>query len=177
MSTGLKIISLLYALVGFLLLFSTIMMFLKYPDLFASLERSGVSAPVYLFTNVVFPVAMIAGGIGLWRRVPWAWWICAVVAGLEVSKKVILVFVAPPLLLGTYPIKENISLLIALVVLAYLFNGKIFRVFHGESLRRVKVLGVLVFISFVGSGLFMWQAKLTMEAMRSNVPFDTAAEK
>jgi hypothetical protein len=168
--TGIKVVSVLFVLFGSLLLISSIPNFLDLPELLKMLERSNIAIPVFILTNVVGPVAMIAGGIGLWSKALWAWWICVIVEGIEVSTKTIMAFTAPHALLGTYPLKQNVSLLIAVAVLVYLFNKKIFQAFHGEEVVRKKMLGVLALVSFVVGGLIMWQAKLSMEAMRSNIP-------
>ncbi len=133
------------------------------------LERSNIAIPVFVLTNIVGPAAMIVGGIGLWFKALWAWWICVIVEGIEVSIKTIMAFTMPHAFLGIYPLKQNISLLIAIAVLVYLFSKKIFQAFHGEGVVRKKMLGVLALGSFVVGGLIMWQAKLSMEALRSNI--------
>ena len=169
MPTGIKAVSVLFVLFGSLLLIASIPSFLDLPELLRMLERSNIAIPVFVLTNVVGPAAMLAGGIGLWFKALWAWWICVIVEGIEVSIKTIMAFTAPHALLGTYPLKQNISLLIAIAVLVYLFNKKIFQAFHGEEVARKNMLGILVLVSFVVGGLYMWQANVSAEALRSNI--------
>jgi hypothetical protein len=172
---GLKVISVLFAFVGVLLLILTISASFEFSELTELLDRSGISLPLYLFANVVFPIAMIAGGVGLWYRKIWAWWVCVIAEGIEISKTTIHAFLAPHAVLGTYPIQQNLSLFIAIAVLVYLYRASIFRAFLGESLTRTRALGITVLASFFISGLFMWQTSISAADMRSNPPLQRDA--
>lgn len=169
MPAGLKIVSALFAIVGALLLLSSVPAVIDYQELSHSLARSGIAVPVFLLTNIVFPAAMIAGSAGLWARRTWAWWLCAIVMGLEVVKKLYFSVLDPQTLFGTFPLKENIYLVIAICVLVFLFSEKVFRAFHGEPQKRLRALGIVAVASLVIGGLFTWQATLSREALSSNI--------
>jgi hypothetical protein len=111
---------------------------------------------------------MIAGSAGLWIRRAWSWWICAIVMGLEVAKKIYLLVLAPQTLFGIFPLKENIYLVIAICVLVFLFSEKVFRTFHGETEKQLRALGIVAAASLVVGGLFTWQATLRQEALSSS---------
>lgn len=169
MPTGLKIVSVFFAIVGALVLLSSVPAVIDYQGLSRSLARSGIAVPIFLLTNIVFPAAMVAGSAGLWIRRTWAWWICAILMGLEVAKKIYFSILVPQTLFGTFPLKENIYLVIAICVLVFLFSEKVFQAFHGEKQRRPRALAIVVAMSLVIGGLVTWQVTLSEEALRSNI--------
>lgn len=181
MPIGLKITSAIFFILGTLSLVATSVMFFSFSMLSEGLQRSGILFPVFLFANVVVPAAVMTGSVGLWYRAKWAWWICAAVCGVEITKKCIVAFISPWALLGTYPVQQNMFLIVTIVVLVYLFKEKVFRTFHSESLTRPKALGFLALGCIVVGGLYQWQVTVSAEALRSNIelqptPKDSAAE-
>jgi hypothetical protein len=179
MPIGLKIVAALFILIGSMLLIPTIGALQEFGTLSDSLMRSGIPITVFLLTNFAFPIIMIVGGIGLWRCSQGAWWICAAIAGFEISKKIITAFVAPQSLFGANPLIRNIFLICAIAILFYLFKPSIFSAFHRQSLSRQKVIGILALVSFVAGGFLFWQEEMNAgairnyEAMPSNVPHQT----
>ena len=147
--TGIKIIAALFAILGAVLLALVFPQLMAFEQLSRALERSEIPIAVFVLTNVVYPTVMLACGIGLWYGKPWAWWICVVIEGLEICKKVIFVFLAPQTLFGVYPLKENATLIIAIAILVYCFNKKIFRLFHIVTVSRLKVFGIVVALCVV----------------------------
>ena len=176
MATGLKIVSVFFAVVGAALLFLSIREFFNYREMLVALARSGISLPHFLLSNIVFPAAMLAASAGLWLLRPWAWWICAIVEGLEVSKKFYLVLFTSLPLFGTFPVKENISLVIAVSILIFLFTRSVFCAFHGEARLRLRTFGIVALASFAIGGLFMWEATSSAETLRSNTSLQATPE-
>jgi hypothetical protein len=169
MPIALRVIAVLYASGSGVVLVLTLVAFGDYGKLSAGLARSGITLPVFLLINVAVPVAIIAARVGLSRGARWGWWLIATVAGAQVLNKLALAFVAPRALLGAYPVLQNISLIIAVATLAYLFSNSIFRGIHEESIVRRKALGILALVCVAVSALYQWQASVSREVSRSNI--------
>ena len=174
MPIALRAIAVLYAGGSGLVLVLALVAFGDYGKLSASLARSGITLPVFLLMNVAVPTAIIAASVGLSRGARWGWWLIASAAGVQVLNKLALAFVAPRALLGTYPVLQNISLIIAITTLGYLFSNSIFRIIHGESITRRKALGILALVCVVASALYQWQASVSRVALRSNISLQPA---
>ena len=155
--TGIKIIA------GVFVLFNAVRLALFFPELMAieqlakALEHSQISIVVFVLMNVVHPMVMAVCGIGLWYCKPWAWWICVIIEGLAICNKAIYAFLVPSTLFGVYPLKENASTIIAIAILVYCFNEKIFRLFRNTTSSRPKAFAIVAASSVALSLLIMSQ--------------------
>ena len=154
-STGITLCAAYLTVVGLAFLMLTILQIRSLSGLVESLSEPGSEflLPLFFLTNIISPIVMIAGGVGIWNKKLWGWYAATLVLGAEIATSLIFLVKIP---LGMFPVfisSKSIGLLTGLLVVFYLTTKTVMEKFdfkyseRGTTLKRI--LGASIAIGFI----------------------------
>jgi len=151
--TGIALSTAYLILFGLVFLLFTFLQIESPSELTKSLSRSGILLPLFLLTNIISPIAMIAGGIGIWNKKLWGWYAATLVLGAEISSTLILLVKIPLDMLPVFISSKSIGLITGLLVFSYLTTKLVMKnfgfAFDERSATLKKILGASVALALL----------------------------
>jgi len=111
--------------------------------------------PVVLLVNLLLPVLLVYGAIGVWFKRQWGWWLLVLVTGINIMSVIAYTFTLPMTLYISYLTQKGIGVLIGIGIFYYLFNKNILSAFTIPLENRVKMLKQCIGASVAGGILML----------------------
>ena len=130
--------------VGLALLMLTLEQTNSIPELMSSLPKGKLL--LFVITNVLSPLAMVAGGVGLWQRKLWGWWLSVIAIGAGLSS-IFIMLLKIPTGAAVFISSNAIGSIIGIFMLWYLAKPGLMAAFGFGIDERKKTLGIAFAIS------------------------------
>lgn len=110
--------------------------------------------PVFI-NNLVIPLLLIIGALGVWFYKLWGWWVLVTTTGITVFTGIAYLLKIPLVLYLSYIMTIGLVVIIESIIFYYLFNKNILSAFAIPLEKRTSILKQCLSISVIG-GLLMF---------------------